>query len=246
MEGWILQLETKGSDGHHLSIMFKTDDPHVFERDGVYYLWSSELQNFDDESIYTDGQIVLNRVVGAAALQGGIHYPLTIEHVGHLHADGSIEPSGRGRFGMHVGLFVQGVSGTKLPPARAWLELARQPNQENVQIALYHFAPPHDWVTLYRVFDIVCDDLGRDPGINDDAVFNRGQQYMITKRWVDQDDVDRFKNGANNRFISMYDARHANNNQPRKGTTGMNLSEGVAFIEKVLGRWYTDKTGTTT
>ncbi len=243
MKEWLIVLNSTGTDGPVLSVLFNGGDTNIFERDGVYYLRSTAFDGLTDpREVYEKGLSLLPVVNGAAMLQIGHYSPVTPSAVASLD-DGRLEVFANPvAFEMRSSLFTQGTIGTAPPAAQSWLALAQQQQHEDVQLALYHFAPPHDWVKLYRVFEIICDDLGRTPGMEDKHVVPAGRNQIMTNGWATEPDVGRFGDAANNRFISGPDARHANDNKRRYPTLpDMPLPEAVTFVSTLLTNWLATK-----
>lgn len=86
-----------------------------------------------------------------------------------------------------------------------------------------------DAMTLYKVYEIIRDDVG-----GDDVMV---KQY----NWTSSTQLSRFRNSMNNRYVLGDEARHATRTfTPPK--TPMLLGEAEAFISRLIVNWLNTKT----
>jgi len=91
MKEWLIVLNSTGTDGPVLSVLFNGGDTNIFERDGVYYLRSTAFDGLTDpREVYEKGLSLLPVVNGAAMLQIGHYSPVTPSAVASLD-DGRLE-----------------------------------------------------------------------------------------------------------------------------------------------------------
>lgn len=118
------------------------------------------------------------------------------------------------------------------PPAAlpaAFDSWIRQPQQApEVETALRFFSYQPDWFNLWKVWEIIRDDVGRG------AIVGQG--------WATPDEVDDFRESANTFQVSGEAARHALIHQsPSPSRTPMHLSKAEDFIRELLDKWLATK-----
>jgi hypothetical protein len=114
-----------------------------------------------------------------------------------------------------------------VPPQPTFIELAaRLANKyEFVADALRFFLEP-TWFNLYKVYELISDDVGGSKAI--------AAQFGITEA-----QQNRFTGSANNRGASGDAARHALKQKPMKNP--MPLKDGQALMRRLLDQWIRSK-----
>jgi len=112
-------------------------------------------------------------------------------------------------------------------PIHDWINVA----QGNVNVAkvfrlLSNFG--YDWVNLYRIYEVVEDDVG-------------GSSKIAQGQWTTETAIERFKHTANSIGAIGDEARHGKETtQPPKNP--MTFSEAKSLIETILHNWLRSKT----
>ena len=116
-------------------------------------------------------------------------------------------------------------------PKPIWLILALSDTAVSKALRLFgKTTNDHDWVGLYRIFEVIKDDVGT--------------QLMYAKGWATKAAITNFTRTANHPDAAGDDARHgATNDQPP--TNPMALSDARSLIELLLHRWLDHKSNST-
>jgi hypothetical protein len=215
-----------------LAELFREGDPAVAADDEGYYLSFSAPDPLFREAgpLYEAAAVVLRRVNG----------------VGYMLTDEFRPVNLTGRFSDETGQQQQvvlaeaaeardrafaaavAIDGHELPapPARGpdYVQLAdAQPDVAEVLDILGKANPAPDWSDLYKVFEIVRDNVG-------------GQRALEQQGWVSRNEIDVFKASANRKEVSGDQARHARwrGSSPRRTMT---LVEGRQMIGVMVTAW---------
>jgi hypothetical protein len=116
------------------------------------------------------------------------------------------------------------VEGQEVPPkpgslwTNRWLELAAR-DADAAEALLIWGSQPHDWVNLYKVFEIV-----------------ERRADIVGSGWASQNEISRFTRTANNPAAAGANARHARSHvQPPPNP--MRSEEGSELIRRILVSW---------
>lgn len=127
-------------------------------------------------------------------------------------------------FGQAVVTDGQGNVVTPPPAQRRLLQLAKliAERERVAKVSRLMREPDFEtWTGLYRVFEVVCADVGGNSGLRD---------------WVSEQSIKRFTRTANHPLAAGDGARHGHSNQdppPRP----MNLSEAIAWLTGLVRCW---------
>jgi hypothetical protein len=118
----------------------------------------------------------------------------------------------------------EGQQQTPVPPGPKDIELAQShPDVAEVLSVLGKDSPSLDWFDLYKVYEIVRDNVG-------------GEAALSGKDWLPKRDIKAFTVSANRPDISGDQARHARSSgPPPKRTRPMTLSEAQQMIPSSSG-----------
>jgi hypothetical protein len=119
------------------------------------------------------------------------------------------------------------LGGSQPPPAPIPVELAL--TDARVALALELFAHDPNWYDLYKVLDVVEEDVG-------------GERALEAKGWVPQSELKRFTQTANSQGAAGSDARHARD-AFRPPKVPMPLADAVDLIRRLLIAWLATKGG---
>jgi len=212
--------------------LFQDGEPSVCNAEGDYYLQSSEFDDLDAAAdVKARAEILLVRVNGIGRVLDPSYRP--VELTGRfITPDGGsavvlavVAAEARIR-AQSVGLVVNGEPVSPPPPrGPKYVALAR--NDTNVAEALAHIASGLDLVSLYKVYEVIRDDLGDLRAILDAGLASRNE-------------ISRFTAGANRPEASGPAARHArfSGDGPRNP---MDQSEARRFTLDLVRRWMDTK-----
>jgi hypothetical protein len=104
------------------------------------------------------------------------------------------------------------------PPGPRFFELAARHANVSEAVAITGTASTLGWIELYKLYEIVRDDVGR------------GKQGLVDAGWITSDELSAFTASANRPDVSGDDARHA-----RMGGSGPNKTMSLPTArERIL------------
>lgn len=237
MKEWWVRLQGEQFDLQELPLLFSSPEVTVFEEEGEYYLKSTEFNSLADASyVLETATHILELINGAAILHFGNFRPVQASgSVIGIDEDGSrkgfvfVSATLTSRARVQVSATVERANGTvescqRPTQVESWVALARQ----NTAIAdALHFFCEHTWFNLYKVYEIVRDDVG-------------GKREIIHNGWVTKQSLKRFTQTAQSRDALGDDARHASEKYkpPQKP---ISLSEARSLVATILENWIRSK-----
>jgi hypothetical protein len=205
----------------------------VYEEDG-YYLIADEFQQLSDS-----GEVLKKANKLIKALQGiayvhldynepiEVHGALQIDDQGNkhmfIHLSSSI--SVRSRVTATATVYVDGKEVERSENPVANLLVAANKSAE-VADALSFLTEPI-WFNLYKVYEIIRDDLG-------------GERMLEKKAWANKKDIKRFTQSAQSREQLGDQARHASKKY-RPADNPMFLDEAKGMVKNLVISWSTEK-----
>jgi hypothetical protein len=81
-----------------------------------------------------------------------------------------------------------------------------------------------DWINLYRILEVIREDMGGDPAI-------------AAKGWANESDIEAFTASANNTAVTGDDSRHGNLKSKRPKRT-MSLTKARHVIAGITRGWF--------
>jgi len=218
MKEWLIRLKGGKSSLENLSKLGLPVGWSVTEDDGNYYLRSANfnsLANAGDVRVHANGFLEAIR----AALGFKLGYPQAIE----VDAVIGVEENGTREHSAQLTANAV-IAGTLDDSIESLIPLAIQ--DKNVRDAL-RFFPEQNWVNLYKIYEIVRDDVG-----GDDKVVKNG--------WATKNEIKRFTQTAQSRDALGDAARHASA-KFKSPSKPMSLSEAMSLIKIVLENWLCSK-----
>jgi hypothetical protein len=195
------------------------------DTEGHYQLESSTFDSLDGVvEVNEEAERLLTLMNGAVKAQDPTSRPV------HLTRDFRDE-NGPHRLAIAMTAEVRATShvahvGPGLPPvapARVWL--ASGESNPNVADALELLAAPHlSWANLYKIWEILRDDVGG------------GSKAIKDRGWASDNQLTRFTRSANHPKASGADARHARDTT-EPPPNPMALSEARDFILTLVQDW---------
>lgn len=261
MAKWKVELRGDALDLSALPGLLRAPTRAVTQEGDQYLLTSTEWDLLQEaEKVYDLALQWLPVITGAIVVyQGRLDTPLGIGHVVHISDDGSekhfvfVSDSGRGRDAVvlksNSGLLAHGAvlnpDGTIVPQGAtivdSWLAVADR--EDLVAKALRLFSREHTWDNLYRVYEVVEEDVMVKEGMNskDTQAPNKVMAKMESYGWAKAADIDRFRGTANSVQWLGDDARHGH--EPRKAPppTPMTHAEAGALVRTIVSQWLRSK-----
>jgi|SRR5215510_2088850 len=231
MSEWRVHLQGEQFDLQELKEILICHDPYIIEEDSNFYLTSRAWDKLR-EPREVDGQAkaFIQLLENAAYLHLRDTAPLTIGSVVRIDDDGRrhhiliAEPGiytirgGRVRLTATVG-GPEPIEGPKHQLIKVLRESAKNP----LVVEALRFFHKGDWVSLYKVYEIVNDE-----------VYGKGE--IIRRGWLTSQSISRFKQMAQSREALGDDARHASRKfiPPKKP---MSIHEARAIIGDLFLKW---------
>ncbi len=234
MTRWRAELQGDPIDLNGLAIAFADPPVRVVEEGEQFCLEAEELEHLTDRSqVKAAAERLITRLNGAMRLGNGSFQNVKLRHLRERRPDGNeeisvfVEPATINIrasvlpvkvLGVKVlGVKVLGGAPTKQlgDPARSYIAAAGDPDADE---ALDLWAnEPHDWMNLYKVFEIIRARGGLDPSVS-------------------KSELGRFTQTANDQRAAGRQARHARSatESPKKP---MGALEAEALIRRLLQAW---------
>lgn len=128
---------------------------------------------------------------------------------------------------VHAEVYPPTVLVNGVPPVVPTLGAEAAITSPAVALALTLFAREPTWVELYKVMEVVGDDVG-------------GLHALDRSGFIDAKERSRFSQTANSMHASGHDARHAAA-RIKPPDVPMSLGEATALIRGIVGRWMLSK-----
>lgn len=232
---WKAYLQGHDFDLRTLARLFReAGDAVVARDDDGAFLTSPALDCHSDVTdVHREAVGILRKLNGVARMLDGSFRP--VELVGRYDEGGNVSHivvADTVVVRSHVEAAGVVVSGSvtsvppAVPPALGPKFYALANSNPNVAEALSLIAAPGDlgWVDLYKLYEIVRDDLGK------------GQQGLISTGWITRADLSAFTGSANHPEAGGDGARHAR--QPGGPPNAvMTIAEAQATITRLVHRW---------
>jgi hypothetical protein len=233
---WEVQLNGDTHDLRELAKSLTNDELRIIERDQQFFLETvrfSKLTSSDEVTSVTSD--ILPILTGAVRLSLGGRTPLQIANIAKVREDGGRDIFVSVSDTIHVRATV-GVEITRsdgsievLNPADKvfnWVSIAF--SNDNVAKALRLLgANEHDWVSLYRLYEVIEADVG-------------GIDKIASEGWATKKAIRRFKHTANSPGAIGDSARHGKESS-EPPVEPMDLGEAVPLVEVILHNWLRSK-----
>ncbi|MBE0415062.1 MAG: hypothetical protein IBX36_00770 [Dehalococcoidia bacterium] len=237
MAKWLVRLKGEKFDLEDLPRLLHSPELAVSEENGFYYLQSSEFESLtSSDEVRKRGIDLIDKLNGAAKLYRGNFQDVSEDGITHVEDDGRchryvyLEGTVTGRGKLRANATVISPDGTEKKVDQptnleTWIGIANK--YKPVADAL-HFFRQHSWVNLYKVYEIIRDDVG-------------GENAIIAQHRVSKGKLKRFKQTAQSRAALGDYARHASKKYKPPAQL-MSLSEAKSMIKDILINWMQTKT----
>ncbi len=234
---WEVQLTGDKADLTELCKCLTGDELHIEERNGQFFLRAFRFNNLStSEEVVSTASDMLTLLTGATRLALGGKTPITVGSVAGMREDGVRNSFLRFTDRVVVRDFItieicEANGSSKIcHPAQDVPKLMKLGfSDEQVARALRLFgASEHDWVNLYRLYEVIEDDVRTV-----DAIVRRG--------WATKASIKRFKHTANSPSSTGDASRHGKESTSPPSNP-MTLPEARALIELIVHSWLKSKT----
>ena len=219
-----------------LSKSLVDDELRVFERDGLFFLESNRFDELiNSEEVASSAADILKVLTGAVRLSLGGRTPLQVTNTARVRPDGErdvfVIVSDIIHVRDNISVEIARSDGTKevIHPAHSvpvWIKLGLA--DQNVAKALKLLgSDEHNWVSLYRLYEIIEEDVG-----SLDKIVNNG--------WVTKKSIKRFKHTANSPGAVGDGARHGKEST-MPPSDPMDIGEARALVKVILHNWLRSK-----
>lgn len=235
MPNWLVRLKGEKFDLEDFPSLLRSPELTVIEENGSYYLKSSDFDSLSlADEVRECAIAIIEMLNDAVKFQIHNFCGVSEDGVTLIEEDGSrrhyayLKGSITARSKTSSNITVTTSNGTQQIASRpsnveSWLNLSK--SDKAVADAL-HFFRENTWISLYKVYEIIRDDVG-----NKDVILRNG--------WVTKKGLKRFTQTAQSRAALGDAARHASNKPPP--AQPMPFHEAESLIRGVLLSWFHSK-----
>lgn len=229
---WVVQLKGDNSDLQELSESLSSVELGITKENDKFFLKSSNFNQLNNANeVKEKAEEFLLSICGAARVAFRMQRPLVVDAVIKVNDDGTKLTT---RFlsdtmyaSSSISLTITRNNGTveeihQADPIPEWINIAQ--NDENVAKILRLMGKGAiDWVSLYRIYDVIEYDVG-------------GISNIVSNGWTSSNQIERFKHTANSVGAIGDIARHGveTTDPPRNP---MQFSEAKSLIETIIHNW---------
>jgi hypothetical protein len=223
---WEIQVSGGARDLKELSKSLTNDELRITERDGQFYLESTRFETLTtSEEVRSAASEILPILIGATRLALGGRTPLEIGGIAMIREDGTRDVFLFASDTIHVmesaTVKIQGSNGTVqvVNPADrvpSWVNLGLG-NQKVAKALRLLGTEEHDWVSLYRLYEVIEGDVG-------------GMEEIAENGWATKSSIRRFKHTANSPAVSGDESRHGKESTAPPPNP-MELGEARSLVE---------------
>ena len=234
MPNWLVRLKGEKFDLEDFPSLLRSPEHTVIEENGSYYLKSSDFDSLSSADEVRERAIaIIDMLNGAMKLHIHDFRGVFEDGVTIIKEDGSRHHSvylgGSIAARVKVSATVTTSNGTQqIAPqpsdVESWLSLAK--GDKAVADAL-HFFRENTWISLYKVYEIIRDDVG-------------GEEAITTNGWATKKRLKRFTRTAQSRAALGDYARHASKKYTPPAQP-MPIHEAESLIRGILLSWFRSK-----
>lgn len=234
MREWLIKLGGKDSDLEDLPHLFNSQEFSVIEENKVFFLKAHELDVLDDVyKILARSRQLLDIISAAASYYFQSFTKLDVTGVFIIDENGNrieqqyLTPD----TGLHVkwkgktlddGTFIP-ANRTRYVDSLVKLSIKFKGVEKCLQ-----FFKEDTWISLYKVFEIIRDDLG-------------SEDELISNKWTTKKIIHQFTGTAQSEDVLGAEARHASKRY-RAPKIPMSKFEAHYFVRELLKNWLQTKT----
>jgi len=236
MPKWLVRLKGERFDLEDFPKLLRSPKVRVVEENGSFYLESSEFNSLTlAEEVRERGRALIKLINGVSKFNRNNFLGISEDCITRVEDDGKrhnyvfLEGSVTIRTKVSAQLTVIAADGSeKVATQPSALEsLLKIAQKHNVVVDALSFYRDDTWISLYKAYEIIRDDVG-------------GKHQIIKNGWSVDSDITRFTQTAQSRAALGDSARHASKKYklPAQPTT---LLEARTLIKTILSRWISSK-----
>jgi len=239
MAKWLIRLTGEEFDLEDLPEIINSPDLVVLKRDEGYFLGSIDLDELASADEVRERGIALVKILnGAAKLHIDNFHPVAEAGVASIQQNGKLHMTihvgiteiARAKDKVSVTAFSADGSPKPVPPLGPGSQILKSAvlalKHESVADAI-DFYRDDNWISLYKAYEIVCDDLG-------------SKHRLESSKWVPVAELSRFTQTAQSRAALGELARHASKSY-KPPQNPMTLDEARSLIKRVILSWIQSK-----
>jgi hypothetical protein len=225
----LMRLIGYQSDLEYLEARFTKDFLRVIKRDYRFYLSSNLFEGLStDRSILEKGIDLLKQANGIAKLQNPSYQPVKTREVTTFGENGTESSTIFGESPLiNTSSFPDEIP-VQEALAERWLKLASK--YEHVKTVLEIIDNGYNWEGFSKIIDTVEGDLGGKDGVKN----------ILSKNWVNKDELKRLIGTSNNFKTLGQKARHGRFNQ-KAHPNPLTFEEASNLIKNLLTKWLESK-----
>lgn len=229
---WIVEVVGESSDLEELSRSLDSPELRLTQEGQSFFLRSTDFKSLKSaDDVRNNATEILSLINGAARLALRMRKPLVVGNVVKVNDDGKrsifVSLSATMSLRGNTCVSITRADGTveqfrQANPISSWIEIAQ--HDKNVAKVLRLLAGTHDWVNLYRIYEVIEDDVG-------------GKHNIESKGWATKKAIALFKHTANSIDVIGDESRHGKKiGEPPPNP--MPLSEAKSLTETILHNWF--------
>ncbi len=235
MPNWLVRLKGEKFDLEDFPSLLRSPELTVIEENGSYYLKSSDFDSLSSADEVRERAITIIKMLNDAVkfeihnFRGVSEDGVTlIEDDGIRHHHVYIKGSITARSKTSANLTATTSKGTQqIAPRPSNVESLLNLAKDDKAVAdALHFFRENTWINLYKVYEIIKDDVGK-------------KDVIIRNGWLTKNELNRFTRTAQSRAALGDAARHASNKPPPPQP--MPFHEAESLIRGVLLSWFRSK-----
>jgi len=232
---WLVRLKGERFDLEDFPKLLRSPEVRVVEESGSFYLESSEFNSLTlAEEVSERGRALIKLINGVSKFNRNNFLGISEDGITRVEDDGKrhnyvfLEGSAKIRTKVSAQLTGIGADGsekvTTQPSAlESLLEVAKKYNVVADALSFYR---DNTWISLYKAYEIIRDNVGGK---------------IIKNGWSVDSDINRFTQTAQSRAALGDSARHASKKY-KPPAQPMTLLEARVLIKTILSRWVSSKT----
>ncbi len=231
MTEWRIELAGEDLDLSTVASLLPGPELNVIKSDDQYYLRGSDLELYTSaDDIHAYAEAILPIINGASRMSNSDAQPLAIGAIYKVHDDGRHDVSVPITRALNVRSRVLVTAAVNEappspPPGSTLMERVQiAQRRPEVDLALRFFGASLNWFNLYKVCEIIEEDMG-------------DSKQLESKGWVTKAQLAHFTGSANSYNSTGADARHALRKPRPMKQPAMTLSEAQVFIRSLLDNW---------
>ena len=228
------QVELVGDDSNlaELSKSFNSEKQKLFKEGGHYFFSSSDFNEIADADIVRrKSEVLIGFINGGSKLIEEFKKPIIVGNIEWLDDKGKrntyVYPGGAVLTTgfLRPTLIIDGKEQESFifNDLAKWVSLAKQ-DVNVAKVLNYLQTGSKDVVTLYKIFEIIRDDVG-------------GQEFIANNGWSTLEEIKSFRGTANNPDVIGDKARHGFVGKHPLPKNPMSLDELKLFIRNLVKRW---------